>query len=265
MDFISIFILGLLIGSFLNVCIYRLPQNESIVFPPSHCMSCGNELKALDLVPVLSYFVLQGKCRFCKTSISPRYAGVEVLTGFLFLFTYYNLGLGLELLKALIFISFLVVITFIDYDHQLILDKVLLPMGIVGVLINLLFEYSDFIVTLGSLSFSLLVNPLDWLSMGIGFFVGGGLLFIIAMVSGGGMGGGDIKFAAVLGLWLGWQMNLLVLMLAFILGGIVGVLLIATRIKSRKDYIPFGPFIAISAWIVYIYGIEILQWYFSLT
>ena len=227
-------------------------------------MACQTRLKAVDLVPVFSYLFLRGKCRFCQSPISPRYAAVEVLTGFLFAFVYYKIGLGLELIKALIFISFLLVITFIDYDCQLILDKVLLPMGLIGILINLLFMHSDVIATVCSLPFPLFVNSIDWISQLIGFAVGGGLLFIIAMVSGGGMGGGDIKFAAVLGLWLGWQMNLLLLLLAFLMGGIVGIILIMTRIKSRKDYVPFGPFIAIAAGIVYLYGIELLAWYLAL-
>ena len=264
MDFVLLFIFGLLIGSFLNVCIYRLPLNQSIAFPPSHCMACQTRLKAVDLVPVFSYLFLQGKCRFCQSPISSRYAAVEVLTGFLFAFVYYKIGLGLELIKALIFISFLLVITFIDYDCQLILDKVLLPMGLIGILINLFFMHSDIIATVCSLPFPLFVNSIDWISQVIGFAVGGGLLFIIAMVSGGGMGGGDIKFAAVLGLWLGWQMNLLLLLLAFLMGGFVGIILIITRIKSRKDYVPFGPFIAIAAGIVYLYGIELLAWYLAL-
>jgi len=147
------------------------------------------------------------------------------------------------LLKALILTSFFIVITFIDYDHQLILDKVLLWLAGFGVVINLY---------LGS------VEPLDMLIAGL---MGGGLLLLIAVVSKGGMGGGDIKFAAALGLCFGWQSLLLTLLLSFALGGIGGALLLALKLKSRKDFIPFGPFIALGALITLLYGNTIITWY----
>ncbi|MBP2627107.1 MAG: Prepilin peptidase, partial [Firmicutes bacterium] len=148
-----------------------------------------------------------------------------------------------ELVKALILTSFFIVITFIDYDHQLILDKVLLWLSGAGVVINL---------WIGS------VAPLNMLIAG---FIGGGLLLIIALVSGGGMGGGDIKFAAALGLCFGWQYLLITLLLSFVFGGIGGVLLLVFKIKSRKDFIPFGPFIALAALITVLYGNNMITWY----
>lgn len=238
-----IFLLGLLIGSFLNVCIYRLPQNQSIVTPPSHCTTCSTRLKPWDLIPVISYLLARGHCRYCNGTFSARYALVELLTASLFLWCLQAFGPSPELIQALIFTVFFIVITFIDYDHQLILDKVLLCLAGAGVVINLY---------LGS------VAPLNMLIAGL---LGGGLLLIIALVSGGGMGGGDIKFAATLGLCFGWQLLLLTLLLAFVLGGVGGALLLLLKLKNRKDFIPFGPFIALAALITLLYGNNIITWY----
>ena len=238
-----IFIFGLLIGSFLNVCIYRLPQNQSIVTPPSHCMTCSTTLKPWDLIPVISFLLSRGHCRYCGTAFSARYALVELLTASLFVWCFQIFGPSLELVKALILIAFFIVITFIDYDHQLILDKVLLWLSGAGVAINL---------WTGS------VEPLNMLMASL---LGGGLLLIIALVSRGGMGGGDIKFAAALGLCFGWQYLLLTLLLSFIIGGMGGVLLIVGKMKSRKDFIPFGPFIALGAFFSLLYGNYIINWY----
>jgi len=240
---VLLFILGLLIGSFLNLCIYRLPQNQSIITPPSHCMTCSTRLKPWDLIPIISYLLSRGQCRYCGTAFSPRYAMVELLTASLFVWCLEVFGPSPELVKGLILTAFFIVITFIDYDHQLILDKVLLWLAGAGVVINL---------WLGS------VGILDMLIAGL---LGGGLLLIIALVSGGGMGGGDIKFAGALGLCFGWQYLLLTLLLAFILGGVGGAVLLISKIKGRKDFIPFGPFIALGALFSLLYGNNIITWY----
>lgn len=239
---VVLFTFGLLIGSFLNVCIYRLPLNQSIVLPPSHCMSCNTRLKPWDLIPVISYLVSRGQCRYCQARFSPRYALVELLTASLFVWCLQIFGYSFALLKPLILTAFFIVITFIDYDHQLILDKVLLCLGVVGVVINLWTGH---------------VELVDMLIAGIG---GGGIFLLIAMVS-GGMGGGDIKFVAALGLCFGWQSLLLIILLSFIFGGVIGVLLLLLKIKSRKDFIPFGPFIALGALLSMLYGNNIITWY----
>lgn len=242
---VLIFTLGVMIGSFLNVCIYRIPQNQSIVSPPSHCLQCGKRLRPWDLVPVLSWLLLSGKCRYCASPISGRYALVELLTGLLFLLCFSIVGLSLELIKALIFASFLIVITFIDLDHQLILDKVLIWMAGAGVIINLWIGF-----------------PMPGaLNMLLAAAVGGGVLLLIAVLTRGGMGGGDIKLMAVLGLWLGWAYILMVLLLSFIIGGIAGIVLIFFKVRGRKDFIPFGPFIAIAAFITLLFGLDIMFWY----
>ncbi|EAX47870.1 peptidase A24A domain protein [Thermosinus carboxydivorans Nor1] len=240
-----IFILGLIIGSFLNVCIYRLPLGASIVTPPSHCFACGTRLKFWDLIPVISYIALRGRCRYCGAAFSLRYLLVELLTAFLFTWCFQVTGLGPELIKALIFISFLIVVAFIDYDHQLILDKVLIWLGGAGVFINL------------GLGFTGLTDMIA------GSLLGGGLLLVIAIASRGGMGGGDIKFAACLGLWLGWKLTLLALFLSFLLGGVGGIVLLTLKRKGRKDFIPFGPFLALGAFFAGLYGWQILRWYFQ--
>lgn len=240
------FLFGLIIGSFLNVCIYRLPQGESLLYPSSHCRSCQASLSALDLVPVVGYIWLRGRCRYCSKPFSVRYAGVELFTGLLFLHAWKLLGLGPELLKVLLFIAFLITITFIDMDHQLILDKVLSCMLAVGIALNLY---------LG------IPSAGNFLLAGLG---AGGVMLLLAVISRGGMGGGDIKLAAVLGVWLGWPYIALALLLAFLAGGVIGALLLLLRIKGRKDSIPFGPFLTAGAYITAIYGNEWLFWYLSL-
>lgn len=237
--------LGIVIGSFLNVCIYRLPQGQSIVTPPSHCYACNTRLKPWDLIPILSYLFLQGRCRYCGTEFSSRYMLIELLTGILFLWCFMIFGFTVELIKTLILTAFLIVITFIDYDHQLILDKVLIWFAATGVVINF---------WLGT------TGVMDML---IAAVVGGVLLLIIAIVSRGGMGGGDIKFAASLGLWLGWHLTLLTLFLSFIIGGVGGILLLIFKLKGRKDFIPFGPFIAFGAFLSLLYGYQLLTWYLA--
>lgn len=236
-------LLGFAIGSFLNVCIYRLPIKESVVFPPSHCIICKKRLKPIDLVPVFSYISIKGRCRYCGSKVSLRYPIVEVLTAFLFILCFNVIGLSEELIKALTLTSFIIVITYIDYDHQLILDKVLIWLAGVGVVINL---------SLGSVSIT------DMLIAGL---TGGGTMLIIALISRGGMGGGDIKFVAALGLWLGLKLTLLTLFLSFVLGGLGGAIVLLLKLKNRKDLIPFGPFIALGAFISMLYGNEIIIWY----
>ena len=238
-----VILLGLCTGSFLNVCIYRLPRNQSIILPSSYCPTCNTPLKPYELIPVVSYLLQGGICRYCKQAISLRYMVVELITGLLFLWCFHSVQSDCEFLQLLIFSSFLTVIAFIDYDHQLILDKVLIWFAVTGVAINL---YT------GNLHLH------DMAAAGI---AGGGFLFAIAMLTRGGIGGGDIKFAAALGLWLGLKYTALTLFLSFVTGGTGSLILLLAKVKGRKEFIPFGPFIAVGAFISALYGDGILQWY----
>ncbi|MDK2918463.1 MAG: leader peptidase (prepilin peptidase) / N-methyltransferase [Candidatus Petromonas sp.] len=240
---ILIFILGLIIGSFLNVCIYRIPKNKSIINPPSTCGSCGEKLGFLDLVPLLSYIFLKGKCRHCGERISLRYPLVEIITGLIFLYIYIINGLNLLLLKFFVQASILIVVSFIDLEYQIIPDKIVAFALITGITLNI------FTKDVGAFS-SLL-----------GLAVGGGTLLIIAIISGGAMGGGDIKLMGAMGAFLGLRAAVLALLISFILGGIIGLLLIVFKIKSRKDYIPFGPFLALGTIIAMLFYDEIIIWY----
>jgi leader peptidase (prepilin peptidase)/N-methyltransferase len=254
-------LLGLIIGSFLNVCIYRLPHNQSVVTPPSHCMVCDTQLHLFDIVPVLSYLVLRGKCRYCNAVVSLRYALVELLTAGMFLWCLEVIGFTPNLIIALIVTAFLIVITFIDYDHQLILDRVLIWFAGIGVAIilavntyNVLLEYLGIIAK----SPFFTIDVVDKL---MAIFIGGGLLLLIAILSRGGMGSGDVKFAAAVGIWLGWKLTLFALLLAFLFGGIGSAFALIFKLKGRKDYIPFGPFIALGVFLSMLYGNDIIRYY----
>lgn len=238
-----VFITGLVVGSFLNVCIYRIPLGETVVTTPSHCFACGNRLRARDLVPVLSYIFLRGKCRYCGVKISWQYPLVELVTGLIFLATVFTWGISWGGLAMLMFFSMLVVTTVIDLYHQIIPDGVLLVGGLLGLPMVYL-------------------QSMEQLKWGvIGFFAAGLVLLLIALASKGGMGGGDIKLAAVMGLYLGLKSVALALFLSFLLGGLVGILLLVTGIKGRKDAVPFGPFLALGAIITAFWGEKIFAWY----
>lgn len=240
------FIYGLVFGSFFNVVGLRVPKGESIVRPPSHCTVCNRNLTVKDLVPVFSYVFLKGKCRGCGTKIHWVYPVMELATGLLFAFAYYQLGFTLELVVALLFISLLVIITVSDIAYMLIPDKILL-FFLIPLIVLRVFE------------------PLSpWWDSIVGAVVGFGVLFLIAILSKGGMGGGDIKLFFVIGLVLGWVPTLLTLFLASIIGTVIGVISLKRTKQGRKTPIPFGPSIAIAAIIAYFYGESLVDWYVNL-
>jgi leader peptidase (prepilin peptidase)/N-methyltransferase len=242
-----IFIFGLIIGSFLNVCIYRIPAGKSIATPPSSCGSCGTRLKPLDLFPIVSWIFLGGKCRYCGESIAIRYPFVELMTGLLFSVVFWQYGMDKVLLPYLTLTAILISITFIDLDHQIIPNK-----------INL-FALGGFLV------FNIILGYINWTDSLLGALIGGGFLFLLVIISkGAAMGMGDVKLMAVLGLYLGWTSIILTLLLSFIIGGVFGVLLLVLKIKGRKDAIPFGPWIAIAAFVTIVFGSNILTWYIAL-
>ncbi|MGB7606077.1 MAG: prepilin peptidase [Lutisporaceae bacterium] len=240
---IIIFLLGLAIGSFLNVCIYRIPSKISVSYPPSHCPTCEHKLNALDLIPVLGFLINRGRCRYCKEKISIKYPIIELITAAIFLLLFNKFGLSIYFLKYAVLTSLLVIITLIDLKTQEIPDELIIFGLITGLLLNL---------------YDIKLNMLQGI---MGFLLGGGTFLIIAMVTRGAMGGGDIKLMAVLGLFLGWKMVILVALLSFLLGAIISLVLIIAKIKGRKDYIPFGPFIATAALITIFHGSQILHLY----
>lgn len=240
---IFIFLFGLVFGSFYNVVGLRVPQKESIVHPPSHCTKCQRRLTALDLVPVLSYAFLGGKCRSCGNKISWVYPVIELMTGVLFAFAYWRLGWSIEVIVAFVFISLLVIIVVSDLAYMQIPDKVLL-----------------FFLPL--LAIGRVLSPLTpWWDSLVGAVVGFGILYIIAVLSNGGMGGGDIKLFFLIGLVLGTIDTLLTLFLAAVIGMIVGFTVLSKNKQGRKTPIPFGPSIALAAVIVYFYGDLLINWY----
>lgn len=256
-----LFAAGTVIGSYLMVCITRIPVGEPHSRGRSHCRSCGKELQWFDLIPVISYLLLRGRCRYCQSPVSSRYLVVELLTGGVFVWCWLTVGLGPELFKGLIFASFLLVITYIDLDHQLIYDRVLLWLGGAGLLSYPLTYYCNDLLQLAGIPVVYVTLRVSWLDPVLGFLAGGLPMLVIALLARGGMGGGDIKFAAAFGIWLGWKFTLLALVLGFFSGGAAGALLLLLRRKGRKEMIPFGPFLALGAWISFLYGGEILRWY----
>lgn len=241
-----IFTFGFITGSFLNVCIYRIPRGQSLIYPSSRCNGCGESLKAYQMIPVISYIALGGRCSCCKMKISFIYPTVELLTGVMFVILFYRFGVGFDFLKYIVLTSILIVISFIDVENQIIPD-LLIAAGLAWGTIFALMDKSC---------------PVKGYFMGM--IVGGGLLFVIAFLSRGGMGGGDVKLMAVIGLFMGWQFTLLTLFLAFVSGGIIGFLLVLSGKKTRKDAIPFAPFLSISALVTILAGQAIISCYLNL-
>jgi leader peptidase (prepilin peptidase)/N-methyltransferase len=247
-------VFGLLVGSFLNVCIWRIPRGQSIISPSSRCPSCSVPIRALENIPVLSYLVLRGRCRHCKARISFRYPFVEALNGLLYVLVLYRFGMGWHLPFYLAFVSSLIVITFIDLDFQIIPDRITLVWIPVGLLAGSLLLPDPF----------MRAEELGWQSSVIGAASGFGLFFAVAFLSRGGMGGGDIKMMAMVGALLGWQAVLLTTFLGSLAGSVIGLFLMAIKGKGRKTKIPFGPFLAGGALISLFLGQEILRWYIGI-
>ena len=241
----SALLLGAVVGSFLNVVIARLPRKESLVTPRSRCLACGAAIRWFDNLPLLSYLYLKGRCRDCGSRIGWRYPVVEGVTAVVFAFSGFYFGLTRPLLPALYLLSALVAVTAIDLEHQLIPDRITLPGVAAGFLA------------------SLVIPGPAWTDSLIGILVGGGIFFAIIALSGGGMGGGDMKLAAMVGAFLGWKLTLLTLFLGVFLGGFVAVALLVGGLRKRKDPIPFGPFVALGAAVSLFWGEGLLRWYLA--
>jgi leader peptidase (prepilin peptidase) / N-methyltransferase len=245
LDALAVLAFGLVVGSFLNVVIVRLPAGGSLWTPRSTCPGCGVAIAWSDNIPVLSFILLRGRCRTCRMAISWRYPIVELTTAALWLGAYGVLGRSAQFVVAIVLISALIAITAIDLTHQIIPDVITLPGIVVGVVANLV------------------TGRVDWRESLIGIAVGGTIFLVIIVASGGGMGGGDMKLAAMLGAFLGWKVTLASLFVAVMLGGALAVtLLVAGRLR-RKDPIPFGPFLAIGGMVGLLWGERFVEWYAS--
>lgn len=260
MIFIGIvtFILGLCVGSFLNVCIYRIPVGKSVVSPPSSCPSCGNRLQAAEMVPVLSYIFLKGKCRHCRAPISIQYPLVELATGIVWLVTYLRYGLSIETLALIFLFSILIPVFLIDLTHMIIPNGLVLT-GLIGGIF--FFLYHAFVQPIS------LYDSSRWYTPLIGMVSASGILFMVALVclaiykDDGGMGMGDVKIFLPIGLILGWKLTILTLLASAMLGGIVSFFLLILGIKDRKSAIPFGPFIVTATFLCSLFGYAFLGWY----
>lgn len=253
-----VFILGLSVGSFLNVCIYRIPEGMSIVSPGSHCPKCGHELKPIELIPVVSFLALRGRCKVCRAPISFRYPGIELLTGIVFFWVFLKNGFSYDTLVLWIFSALLIVVAFVDLDHRRIPNPLIVAglilgiLPIAGILLDFYTVYSG-----------------DWFSILESMLIPTLLLFAFSLVSGlisgsRGLGMGDVKLYLVIGTFLGWRLSFLSLWIASVLGGLLGLAWLLFRKGSRHTEFPFGPFIAVGAFVSSIYGSEILQWVFRL-
>lgn len=250
-----IFLLGITIGSFLNVCVYRVPLGISIAKGFSACPACGARLTAVDLVPVFSYTVLRGKCRHCGARISPIYPLVEAATGLLFVLLYVRFGLNYDLLIYAALISLLIVIALIDFKHMII------PNGLV---------IAGLVLGAGKLAASIFTDIFgSWTLYAIGFAAGALPLLLIALfcawvLKKEAIGGGDIKLMAFAGLIIGWQLIIPAYLIGIVTGALAGVVLIATGKKQRSDEIPFGPFLCFGILISVFFGYDIIRWYLGL-
>jgi len=250
--YIFAFIFGAVVGSFLNVCICRLPKNESIVFPPSHCPTCDYRIPWYDNVPIISYLILRGKCRSCNSRISIQYPLVELVTALLTLFLFMRFGPTFVFLVLFLFCSAMVVVTFIDLEHQIIPDVISLP-GIVAGFI-----------------FSFFIPQIGWLNSLIGIVVGGGSLWLVAsgyelLTKKEGMGGGDIKLLAMMGAFFGWKAIPFIIFVSSLVGSVIGVTVMLIRKKDAKLAIPFGPFLALGAVLYIFFGSQLIHLYLSLS
>ena len=250
----AFFSFGAVIGSFLNVCIYRMPLNMSVIRPPSSCMKCKAPLRYYDNIPIVGYFIRQGRCRYCGFPFSMRYAAIELLTALLFIAVYSIYGLQSQTLFWLLFVSVSIVITFIDIDHRIIPNKISLTGIPVGFAAGLVMpEIVDW----------WFVTPLQSI---LGIVFGGGVFWLVNIVyfsitGRDGIGLGDVKLLAMLGGFFGWQTVLFTIFFSSLLGSIVGVSVVVLYGRSSRHPIPFGPFIVLGCWISIWWSHSILRWF----
>jgi leader peptidase (prepilin peptidase)/N-methyltransferase len=244
-----IFVIGLIFGSFANVCIYRLPKGKSIIFPGSFCPNCNKSIKWYDNIPLISYLILKGKCRYCKKPISFRYFIVELVTGILFTIVYKKFGISPSFFIYNLLILSLIIISFIDIDTFLIPDVIVLPGIFLGLVFSFLFPKIHDMKKIESILYSF------W-----GVITGGGILIFLGFIGKilfkkEAMGGGDVKLLGMIGSFLGWKVIFLTLFFGSIFGTLISLILILLKKKKIDEYVPFGPYLAIGAVIsIFIKG-----------
>ncbi len=245
------FLFGLVLGSFLNVCIYRIPLKRSLIMPPSSCPHCGEHIRFYDNLPVVSYIILLGRCRKCRWKIPIQYPLVELITGLLSMALVVRHGINVYSVLFLLFCASLIVISFIDLRHQIIPDVISLPGIAVGLAFSIFFGYTP------------------WLESLIGILVGGGCLYLIAvafewLTGKEGMGIGDVKLLAMIGAWMGWKALPFIMLFSSLMGIILGGSSLLLSRQGLQAKIPFGPFLALGALAYFFFGKELMAWYFQI-
>jgi leader peptidase (prepilin peptidase)/N-methyltransferase len=254
--YVIIFLFGLVVGSFLNVCIYRIPRRLSIIIPSSRCPACNSSIKPWDNIPVVSYIILGGRCRFCKTRISLRYPIVEFLNAVIYVSVLWRFGFGWHTVVYFIFSSALIVIAFIDLDFQIIPDRITLSGIPLGLIAGSLLLPDPFLRS----SLLGIKNSLVGMAAGLGLF------YLVALVGSAiykkeALGGGDIKMMAMVGAVMGWKAVLLTTFTGSLTGAVIGIVIMVLKGEGRQTKIPFGPFLALGAIVTLFYGQEILSFY----
>ncbi len=248
---LATFIAGAVLGSFLNVCIRRIPAGESVVYPPSHCPGCGARIRSRDNIPLVSYALLGGRCRSCRSVISWRYPAVEGLTGVAFVVLLYRFELSPAFVINAAFFAALIVVSGIDLDHQIIPDVISLPGIVIGLALSFFGQGPRLVDSI------------------VGVLIGGGILYGVAvgyqaLTGREGMGGGDIKLLAMIGAFLGWQGVLVTLIIGSFAGAAVGTALIVIQRTGARVPIPFGPFLAVGAVCALLCGDQLIAWYLGI-
>ena len=264
-------VFGLIIGSFLNVCIHRVPRGESIVSPGSHCPRCGKAVRPYDNVPVLAYLWLRGRCRDCGERISPQYPAVELLTGMVFFGCVSKWGLAPPTFVNTLFLSMVIVLGIIDYHHRLLPNVITLPGWIIGLALAPFQKLEFYDEPLTRLLTSMLLpdrtgTALPWVAAAVGSVLGGGLLLTVALAyekirHKQGLGMGDVKMMAMVGAFLGWRLVLLTIFAGSVLGSVIGLFIVLFRGGNLQTKLSFGTFLALGAIISVFFGIRILVWY----
>ncbi len=236
-------LLGAVLGSFINVVVHRVPREESLVSPPSRCPQCHTRLGVVELVPVVSFFALGGRCRHCRAPIAVRYVVIELLSSAAVAVSLATFGLTVSGGAAAVLLLTLIALSAVDIEHFLLPDSIVLAGMLVGLPLVLLRDWPA------------------WSASLLGAALGAVTFTAILLLSRGGMGGGDVKLAAMIGFYLGWQLALVSYLLAFLLGGLLGIALLLLGLRGRKDAVPFGPFLALGAALALFFGESVLAWY----